>query len=267
VDDLADAVSNVHLTDAAPRSGLQDLLHTCGVVRSGCHAAAPTATAQPQLTACTTAQGEVEAFDAFLDAACGGAITKVGEGSFGEAFASDGAVLKVVPIEGEMRVNDDCQKRAAEMVGEVLVGGTLSALRTPAAALDDPAGALAGWQLHCAATLATLLCATGSAAARAHSAVVTRLHTRRADEQHGRLRGAAPRSGGARGVPGATAACVDGVCRQRMRQRKRRPLRVRPRAALPGAGLPERRHGPRELPAADLRRGQVHAPAGPRCPS
>ncbi|EIE19929.1 hypothetical protein COCSUDRAFT_54502 [Coccomyxa subellipsoidea C-169] len=57
------------------------------------------------------------------------AVTKIGEGTFGEAFrASDGVVLKIVPMEGDALVNGEPQKRAAEILAEAAVSLTLSQL-------------------------------------------------------------------------------------------------------------------------------------------
>jgi serine/threonine-protein kinase haspin len=57
------------------------------------------------------------------------AVRKIGEGTFGEAFcAGDGAVLKIVPMEGTLLVNGEPQKRAHEILAEVAIALTLSQL-------------------------------------------------------------------------------------------------------------------------------------------
>ncbi|KAL6772007.1 hypothetical protein ACKKBG_A28625 [Auxenochlorella protothecoides x Auxenochlorella symbiontica] len=55
-------------------------------------------------------------------------VRKIGEGTFGEAFKASGQVLKIVPMEGDIRVNGELQKRADDMLGEVAITKTLSAL-------------------------------------------------------------------------------------------------------------------------------------------
>ena len=37
-------------------------------------------------------------------------IVKIGEGTFGEAFKAGGYVCKIVPIDGDLRVNGEVQK-------------------------------------------------------------------------------------------------------------------------------------------------------------
>lgn len=39
-----------------------------------------------------------------------GSIVKIGEGTFGEAFIAGNSVCKIVPIDGELRVNGEIQK-------------------------------------------------------------------------------------------------------------------------------------------------------------
>ncbi|XP_068661429.1 serine/threonine-protein kinase haspin homolog [Aristolochia californica] len=56
-------------------------------------------------------------------------IVKIGEGTYGEAFKAGGCVCKIVPIDGDLRVNGEVQKRSAEVVEEVLLSWTLNSLR------------------------------------------------------------------------------------------------------------------------------------------
>ncbi|GMN44113.1 hypothetical protein TIFTF001_013304 [Ficus carica] len=56
-------------------------------------------------------------------------ITKVGEGTFGEAFMVGNYVCKIVPIDGDFRVNGEVQKRSGELLEEVVLSRTLNCLR------------------------------------------------------------------------------------------------------------------------------------------
>lgn len=56
-------------------------------------------------------------------------IIKVGEGTYGEAFKAGKTVCKVVPFDGDLRVNGEVQKRAAELFEEVALSRTLNHLR------------------------------------------------------------------------------------------------------------------------------------------
>ncbi|KAK9136570.1 hypothetical protein Sjap_007164 [Stephania japonica] len=58
-----------------------------------------------------------------------GSVVKVGEGTYGEAFIAGATVCKVVPIDGDLRVNGEMQKRSAELLEEVLLSRTLNHLR------------------------------------------------------------------------------------------------------------------------------------------
>ncbi|KAF5194923.1 Serine/threonine-protein kinase haspin-like protein, partial [Thalictrum thalictroides] len=58
-----------------------------------------------------------------------GAIVKVGEGTYGEAFKVGDTVCKIVPFDGDLLVNGEVQKRSAELLEEVLVSKTLNCLR------------------------------------------------------------------------------------------------------------------------------------------
>lgn len=52
-------------------------------------------------------------------------IVKIGEGTFGEAFIAGSSVCKIVPIDGELRVNGEIQKVLFEVISLIV---TLSSL-------------------------------------------------------------------------------------------------------------------------------------------
>ncbi|XP_075520586.1 serine/threonine-protein kinase haspin homolog isoform X1 [Primulina tabacum] len=56
-------------------------------------------------------------------------ITKVGEGTYGEAFKVGNNVCKIVPFDGNLRVNGEIQKRSEELLEEVVLSCTLNRLR------------------------------------------------------------------------------------------------------------------------------------------
>ncbi|XP_059438923.1 serine/threonine-protein kinase haspin homolog [Corylus avellana] len=56
-------------------------------------------------------------------------IIKIGEGTFGEAFKAGNYVCKIVPIDGDLRVNGEVQKRSEELLEEVILSRTLNCLR------------------------------------------------------------------------------------------------------------------------------------------
>ncbi|PRQ42503.1 putative non-specific serine/threonine protein kinase [Rosa chinensis] len=57
-------------------------------------------------------------------------IEKVGEGTYGEAFKVGNCVCKIVPIDGNLRVNGvEVQKRSEELLEEVVLSRTLNYLR------------------------------------------------------------------------------------------------------------------------------------------
>ncbi|XP_009781945.1 serine/threonine-protein kinase haspin homolog [Nicotiana tabacum] len=56
-------------------------------------------------------------------------IAKVGEGTFGEAFKVGENVFKIVPFDGDLRVNGEIQKKSEELLEEVILSGTLNSLR------------------------------------------------------------------------------------------------------------------------------------------
>ncbi|KAF2307342.1 hypothetical protein GH714_026480 [Hevea brasiliensis] len=56
-------------------------------------------------------------------------ITKVGEGTYGEAFKAGNTVCKIVPIDGDLKVNGEVQKKSEELLEEVVLSQTLNLLR------------------------------------------------------------------------------------------------------------------------------------------
>ncbi|KAJ4954743.1 hypothetical protein NE237_011526 [Protea cynaroides] len=56
-------------------------------------------------------------------------IVKIGEGTYGEAFKVGATVCKIVPIDGDLRVNGEMQKRSSELLEEVVLSRTLNNLR------------------------------------------------------------------------------------------------------------------------------------------
>ncbi|GMH13119.1 hypothetical protein Nepgr_014960 [Nepenthes gracilis] len=56
-------------------------------------------------------------------------IVKIGEGTYGEAFIAGDNVCKIVPIDGDLRVNGEVQKRSVELLEEVILTQTLNHLR------------------------------------------------------------------------------------------------------------------------------------------
>ncbi|XP_030551714.1 serine/threonine-protein kinase haspin homolog isoform X2 [Rhodamnia argentea] len=56
-------------------------------------------------------------------------VIKIGEGTFGEAFKAGNYVCKVVPIDGDLRVNGEVQKRSEELLEEAVLSQTLNRLR------------------------------------------------------------------------------------------------------------------------------------------
>ncbi|KAL3689692.1 hypothetical protein R1sor_016001 [Riccia sorocarpa] len=67
-----------------------------------------------------------EAISSFCDIS---SIVKLGEGTFGEAFKGNGCVVKIVPMDGDILVNGEVQKTAAEIYSEVILTNTLTRLR------------------------------------------------------------------------------------------------------------------------------------------
>ncbi|CAL5329992.1 unnamed protein product [Camellia sinensis] len=56
-------------------------------------------------------------------------IVKVGEGTYGEAFIIGETVCKIVPFNGDLRVNGEVQKRSEELLEEAILSQTLNYLR------------------------------------------------------------------------------------------------------------------------------------------
>lgn len=56
-------------------------------------------------------------------------VVKVGEGTYGEAFKVGNCVCKIVPFDGDFRVNEEVQKRSDELLEEVFLSQTLNRLR------------------------------------------------------------------------------------------------------------------------------------------
>ncbi|KAL6139105.1 hypothetical protein ACLB2K_064382 [Fragaria x ananassa] len=56
-------------------------------------------------------------------------IEKVGEGTYGEAFKAGNFVCKIVPIDGNLLVNQEKQKTSEELLEEVVLSRTLNYLR------------------------------------------------------------------------------------------------------------------------------------------
>ncbi|CAH8251691.1 unnamed protein product [Arabidopsis lyrata] len=80
------------------------------------------------LSACGQTQPSnfMEAFSKFCEPE---SIVKIGEGTYGEAFRAGSSVCKIVPIDGDVRVNGEVQKRADELHEEVILSWTLNKLR------------------------------------------------------------------------------------------------------------------------------------------
>lgn len=68
--------------------------------------------------------------DAFSNYCDPETIVKVGEGTYGEAFRAGNTVCKIVPIDGDLQVNGEIQKRSEELLEEVILSRTLNSLRS-----------------------------------------------------------------------------------------------------------------------------------------
>ncbi|KAJ0980008.1 hypothetical protein J5N97_015482 [Dioscorea zingiberensis] len=67
-----------------------------------------------------------EVFNTYCDSS---SIVKIGEGTYGEAFKAGDAVCKIVPIDGDLLVNGEVQKKSEEVLEEVLLSLTLNNLK------------------------------------------------------------------------------------------------------------------------------------------
>ncbi|EPS65271.1 hypothetical protein M569_09499, partial [Genlisea aurea] len=80
------------------------------------------------LTAC--GQSTTSTLRHVLMTYCGlDAITKIGEGTYGEAFKIGNKVCKIVPFDGDLKVNGELQKKSEELLEEVVLSCTLNHLR------------------------------------------------------------------------------------------------------------------------------------------
>eukprot|EP00899_Mesostigma_viride_P026468 jgi/Mesvir1/7005/Mv09140-RA.3 len=89
-------------------------------------------------------------------------VSKIGEGTYGEAFSGNGVIFKIVPFAGSALVNGEQQKAVCEILEEVRMTNILSNLRAPgdeddggsgiggaaAASVDRAAAALRSSRLH-----------------------------------------------------------------------------------------------------------------------
>ncbi|PON98252.1 Tyrosine-protein kinase [Trema orientale] len=71
-------------------------------------------------------------------------ILKIGEGTFGEAFMAGNYVCKIVPIDGDFRVNGEVQKRSEELLEEVVLSRTLNCLRQCQEGVDNACNTFIG---------------------------------------------------------------------------------------------------------------------------
>ncbi|KAL9976009.1 hypothetical protein ACROYT_G013238 [Oculina patagonica] len=81
------------------------------------------------LSACS--QEALVKFNAFLDESVINSLKKLGEGAYGEVFTvefRDGrsAVLKIIPVEGDIKVNDSRQKSFEEILPEIIISKYVS---------------------------------------------------------------------------------------------------------------------------------------------
>ncbi|URD79776.1 serine threonine-protein kinase [Musa troglodytarum] len=67
-----------------------------------------------------------EVFSRYCELSC---IVKIGEGTYGEAFKAGETVCKVVPIDGDLLVNGEVQKKSEEVLEEVMLSLTLNNLK------------------------------------------------------------------------------------------------------------------------------------------
>ncbi|KAI5566178.1 hypothetical protein BDE02_13G003400 [Populus trichocarpa] len=64
-------------------------------------------------------------------------IVKVGEGTYGEAFEAGNTACKIVPIDGDISVNGEVQKRSEELLEEVILSRTLNNIRSHDSDVDN----------------------------------------------------------------------------------------------------------------------------------
>ncbi|GAB2229045.1 hypothetical protein Droror1_Dr00023180 [Drosera rotundifolia] len=111
-EDVMSELRKLSLAPPSPMLGVDDkdpfsrLLQECG-----------------QSSPCTL----LDVFSSFCDP---DQIVKLGEGTYGEAFTAGGCACKIVPIDGDLRVNGEIQKRSYELLEEVILSRTLNHLRS-----------------------------------------------------------------------------------------------------------------------------------------
>lgn len=74
-------------------------------------------------------EAPVNMSEIFLKYSDSSSIKKLGEGTYGEAFRAGAAVCKIVPIDGDLLINGEIQKKSEEVLEEVLLSLTLNSLR------------------------------------------------------------------------------------------------------------------------------------------
>ncbi|KAK1293235.1 hypothetical protein QJS10_CPB17g00885 [Acorus calamus] len=105
---LEQAIKKLSLTSSSTcdhRSAFEELLLVCN-------------------QSCPSSMSEV--FSQYCDM---NSIVKIGEGTYGEAFKAGASVCKIVPVDGDLLVNGEVQKRSEEVLEEVLLSFTLNSLR------------------------------------------------------------------------------------------------------------------------------------------
>ncbi|XP_022155824.1 serine/threonine-protein kinase haspin homolog isoform X2 [Momordica charantia] len=75
--------------------------------------------------------------DAFSNYCDPETIVKIGEGTYGEAFKAGNTVCKIVPFDGDLRVNGEVQKKSEELLEEVILSRTLNSLRSNDGGADN----------------------------------------------------------------------------------------------------------------------------------
>ncbi|GAB2242813.1 hypothetical protein Droror1_Dr00019588 [Drosera rotundifolia] len=111
-EDVMSELRKLSLAPPSPMLGLDDkdpfsrLLQECG-----------------QSSPCTL----LDVFSSFCDP---DQVVKLGEGTYGEAFTAGGCACKILPIDGDLRVNGEIQKRSYELLEEVILSRSLNHLRS-----------------------------------------------------------------------------------------------------------------------------------------